>query len=967
MKRQFALAISVVLTLAVTLSGTVIALASAQTQLISINRDGTASGNYGSGGTWFSANGRYVAFTSNAGDLVANDVPGTDVFVRDLQAGTTTLVSVNRFGTSGGNGQSLYPAVSADGRFVAFESYASDLVSNDTNYRFFTDIFVRDLQAGTTTLVSVNHAGTDSGNGSSSEAVISADGRFVAFYSNASDLVGNDTNGHTYDVFVRDLQVGTTSLVSVNTSGGSGNRDSASQLPVAISADGRLVAFSSPASNLVTNDTNGTLWDVFVRDLQAGTTTLVSVNLANGTGPHHSDYPLMSADGRYVVFSSSVNNLVSNDTNNTTDVFVRDLQAGTTTLVSVNRLGTASANSGSGAHMLTPDGRFVAFTSLATDLVDVSDTNGASDVFVRDLQTGTTTLASVNHLGTGTGNGLSYNNSLGISADGRFVTFDARATDLVSNDTNGNVDVFVRDLQASTTMLMSVNLAGTGTGNNASYQPAITADGKFVSFTSYATDLVSLPDANRNDYDVFIRALNQPPTADAGGLYSVNEGASVTVTASGNDSEGGPLTYAWDLNNDGTFETSGQSATFSAASLDGPTSRTIKVQVTDNGGLTATDQATVNVLNVAPGATFNEPGTVDEGSIINLSLTDPTDPSSADVEAGFTYAFDCGDGGGYGAFGSSASASCPTDDDGARAIGGKIRDKDGGETEYTATVTIDNVAPTATFDEPGAVNEGNAINLSLTGAIDPSSADVTAGFTYAFDCGDGNGYGSFSPAGSASCPTDDNGTRIVGGKIRDRDSGETEYTAAVTIDNVAPTASFANTSSTLIAGQSATLVFSNPSDPSAADTAAGFLYSYDCTNDGAFELAASSLTSYACSYPAAGAFTARGRIADKDGSYTDYTAAITVLTPQQAIEGLIEKVRDLVRRGVLNNGQGNALIAKLEAAIRSLDRGNVNTALNQLGAFVNQVNAFMNAGILPPSEGQLLLDCANQIIAALSG
>src|SRR5262249_45198602 len=154
-----------------------------------------------------------------------------------------------------------------------------------------------------------------------------------------------------------------------------------------------------------------------VRDMQLKTTTLVSVNLAGATGPQHSDLPLISADGRYVVFTSTVDNLVSNDSNNTTDVFVRDLCNRTTTLVSVNRFGTTSANGASTGWRLPPDGRFVAFTSLATDLVDVTDTNGVRDVFVRDLQTGTTWLASVNRTGTATGNGPSFNNSLGLSND----------------------------------------------------------------------------------------------------------------------------------------------------------------------------------------------------------------------------------------------------------------------------------------------------------------------------------------------------------------------------------------------------------------------------------------------------------------------------------------------------------------------------------------------------------------------
>ena len=191
-------------------------------------------------------------------------------FFVDVSGVVTRLVSINRFGTGSGNGFSPAnpPTISADGRFVAFASLASDLVANDTNGA--NDVFVRDLQLGTTTVVSINRFGTGSGNGSSSGARISLDGRFVAFASLASDLVANDTNGATGDVFVRDLQLGTTSLASVNRFGtGSGNNVSSDGVP-AISADGRFLAFQSVASDLVANDTNGATVDVFVRDLQRG-------------------------------------------------------------------------------------------------------------------------------------------------------------------------------------------------------------------------------------------------------------------------------------------------------------------------------------------------------------------------------------------------------------------------------------------------------------------------------------------------------------------------------------------------------------------------------------------------------------------------------------------------------------------------------------------------------------------------
>jgi hypothetical protein len=179
-------------------------------------------------------------------------------------------------------------------------------------------------------------------------------------------------------------------------------------------------------------------------------------------------------------------------------------------------------------------------------------------------------------------------------------------------------------------------------------------------------------------------AFNEPPTVSAGGPYSVNEGSSITLTASGTDPEGSALTYAWDLDDNGSFETPGQSVSFSRD--DGPASPVVHVQASDETGQTAVATTTVDVLNVPPTATFNAPSSDFAGYPFTLSLTSPHDPSTADTAAGFQYAFDCGSG--YSAFGSSSSTSCPTDDTGSRTVHGTIRDKDGGVTEYTATVDV---------------------------------------------------------------------------------------------------------------------------------------------------------------------------------------------------------------------------------------------------------------------------------------
>ena len=211
---------------------------------------------------------------------------------------------------------------------------------------------------------------------------------------------------------------------------------------------------------------------------------------------------------------------------------------------------------------------------------------------------------------------------------------------------------------------------------------------------------------------------------------------------------------------------------------------TVTVTVTDNYGSAGSDTLVVIVANVAPAATWGSPGMVMEGSGIGLSLTGPVDVA-ADLP-GLQYAFDCGDGAGYGPLGASASANCATTDDGARNVKARVQDKDGGFTEYTATVTITNVAPTATWGSPGVVMEGSGIGLSLTGPVDVA-ADLP-GLQYAFDCGDGVGYGPLGASANASCATTDNGSRSVKGKVQDKDGDFAEYTATVTVTNVAPKA-----------------------------------------------------------------------------------------------------------------------------------------------------------------------------------
>lgn len=320
-----------------------------------------------------SGDGRCVAFESRATNLVAGDTNAAgDVFVHDRQTALTTRVSVDSFGVQAiadtGN-----VCISGDGRCVGFESYDSNLTPGDTNG--WSDIFVHDRQTGQTSRASVGLGGVEP-NFNSSLPSISADGRYVAFTSRATNLVAGDTNGY-WDIFVHDRQAGTTALASVDSAGAQAN---GTTWDGSISANGLCVAFGTHATNLVPADLN-MADDVFVRDLQAGTTTRVSVNSGGVAGSGHSHWATISNDGRFVSFRSSASNLVASDTNNTWDVFVHDRLTGQTERVSLKASGQ-QPRFASGSSAVSGDGRVVAFTGY--DELVAGDTNGWGDVYVRD-------------------------------------------------------------------------------------------------------------------------------------------------------------------------------------------------------------------------------------------------------------------------------------------------------------------------------------------------------------------------------------------------------------------------------------------------------------------------------------------------------------------------------------------------------------------------------------------------------
>jgi len=403
---------------------------------------------------------------------------------------TTTRVSVASDGSQGNATSFGDSALSADGRYIAFYSFASNLVSDDTNAT--ADVFVRDRVTGITTRVSVATGGAQVDRLSGNSIDISADGRYVAFISFATNIVPNDTNG-VGDIFVHNRATGETTRVSVASDGTQG--DAPSQLHLAISADGRYVAFESLAANLVPNDTNG-VGDIFVHDRATGETTRVSV-ASDGTQQDNNSVLLpfvaISSDGRYIAFSSRATNLVSVDTNGHHDVFVRDRDTGITTRVSLASDST-QGNYDSYSPAISADGRYVAFVSTATNLAP-PNLGILQSIFMHDRITGETTRVSVASDGT-----PAAGHSLAVSADGRYVAFGSTST-LVPEDTNSEGDVYVRDLQTGVVNLASMSFTGE-VGNGETGNPNISGNGLHISFYSYATNLVS--DDTNGTYDIFV-------------------------------------------------------------------------------------------------------------------------------------------------------------------------------------------------------------------------------------------------------------------------------------------------------------------------------------------------------------------------------------------------------------------------------------------------------------------------------
>ena len=577
-------------------------------RLVSLTPGGAAFGDQQSFDPIVSGDGRFVVFSSSATDLVPGQSGGPVIalFLRDLTTGQTTLVS-HAAGDPGAARTGEQPSISADGRFVAYLSEATDLVSGFMGAST-EKIYLFDRTTGGNVLVS--HAATSETTNANAESFlpdISADGRFVAFESVGSDLVTGQVDGAAdEDVFLYEVATKTNRLVSHSTASPTTTGDGVSRR-ASISDDGGRVAFQSSADDL-TGGTSTAARSVFVFDRGDGTIRRVSRNASNPANSADGDSfgPEISADGQWVLFPSSATTLVPGFGNNNgvlTDAFVAAVDSNTTLLASHGPAGPADgASRGVSAVAISQDGSTALFVSSAADLVPGQvDTNEDSDAFTFNRGGGAVTLQSAvpgNPLQTGNG----FSDPSSMSADGRFVALESPATNLVAGqqDENGDADALVRDTVLGVTRLVSHTPAGVvNTGNGRSGEVTLSGDGRIATFNSGATDLVTSPADGNGALDVFV-ALNVGPVAAANVTPGSGDAPlAVALDAAGAvDPDGTIVSYQWD-HGDGTSST----GVSSSHSYLAPGSYTVTLTVRDEDGATATATRAVTVTNLSPGLT----------------------------------------------------------------------------------------------------------------------------------------------------------------------------------------------------------------------------------------------------------------------------------------------------------------------------------------------------------------------------
>ena len=473
-----------------------------------------------------SADGRYVAFTSDADNLVPGQVDANgdlDAFLYDRVTGAITLISHTPAAgnVTAGSGESDVPIISADGNFVVFQSDSNNLVTGQVDVNdasFPLDVFLYDRVAGTVTLVSRTPAvgGVTTGEDESGQAVISADGAYVAYSSYAVDLVAGQVDQSSFanenvDVFLFTRATGTNTLVShiptsaVTVSDGFSNSSS-------ISADGSKVAYESDSTNLVTSQVDGNSDDIFLFDRGSGANTLVShlPGSPTTTGDNDSYFTQISADGAWVVFQSEASDLILGqiDTSGTTDVFLAQVAGGALSLVShAAGLPTTAADDDSFNAVISADGGYVAYESYAITLqAGISDSNADADIYLYQRSANASTLVS-HAAASATTAADALSEDAVISADGRWVAYESEATNLVVGQSSpaGRESVFLYGGLTGANVLVSHTTAGLTTAPpGGSFDASISANGAIVAFESEGNDMVIGQIDGNSDLDVFV-------------------------------------------------------------------------------------------------------------------------------------------------------------------------------------------------------------------------------------------------------------------------------------------------------------------------------------------------------------------------------------------------------------------------------------------------------------------------------
>ncbi len=409
-----------------------------------------------------------------------------------LYAARTELISRSPGGAVG-DGDSQKPSISDNGRYIVYQSRATNLVTDKTTSR--SDIFLYDRNTKMTTRINLAYDGSEA-NSSSYNPQISADGTVIAFSSTSSNLIDDDTEG-LEDIFVYDRSDGTITRVSVNSDDEAGDDDSTYP---DISDDGRYIVFQSSSSNLDDEDDNGRI-NIFRHDRQTGKTIRVNYDFLGDISDHDCTYPVISDNGRYVAFQT-YSALTPCDDNNDSDIFLRDINEKTTTLTSVTTYGCV-ANNNSYHPSMSGEARYIAFSTYSTDLEIEDDTNHQQDVYIRDRQEMTTERVSISTNGEeGDGRSVGYGGN--ISSDGRYVVFSTNSSNLIDNDGNGGYDVYARDRTTQMTTREGVgHYWQQGTGDPPANTTVISANGKYIVFDSSSSGIVS--GDNNGDWDIFIR------------------------------------------------------------------------------------------------------------------------------------------------------------------------------------------------------------------------------------------------------------------------------------------------------------------------------------------------------------------------------------------------------------------------------------------------------------------------------